>query len=142
MNHLPFSREINIVDSRMNRQIFRYCIVAFLAAALLAGCVATKYFPAEGAKRYPPTKEVKIFRSTPEGKYEILGIVTAEGMNENKLLEKLKTKAMSVGADGLILRRARRKGHTYASERRTEFTTHKVVYEAIAIKWKGIDGKQ
>lgn len=113
-------------------------LVPVLACLVLAaGCVATKYIPAEGAKSYPPTEDLRVFHSSPpEGTYEILGIVAAEGMNENKLLENLKKKAMSVGAEGLILRRFSELSKEYASERRTEFASHKVRYEGIAIRFK------
>ena len=121
----------------MNGAVFRGFVMAAIAAFGLAGCVATKFYPAEGAKRYPPTTQIKVFRSSPpEGTYEILGIATAEGGNDNKLLSNLKKKAMSVGADGLILRRVSEITGSYASERRSEFSTYKIRYEGIAIKFK------
>ncbi len=121
----------------MSGSIFCKLFTAALAAIVLTGCVATKFLPAEGAKRYPPAAQIKVFRtSPPEGTYEILGIVTAEGLNENKLLINLKKKAMSVGADGLILRRASELSGSYTSEWRTEFKKYKIRYEAVAIKFK------
>ena len=109
---------------------------------LLTGCVATKFYPAEGAKRYPPTKEIKLMRtSPPEDAYEILGIVSAEGNNENKLLENLKKKAMLVGADGLIVRRARGLSSVYESERRTQFEKYEVRLEGIAIRFNKPGGE-
>ena len=121
----------------MNRAVFRVFVMAAIAVFGLTGCIATKFYPAEGARRYPPTTQIKVFRSSPpEGTYEILGIVSAEGRNDNKLLANLKKKAMSVGADGLILRRVSEVTGTYASERREEFSTYKMRYEGIAIKFK------
>ena len=121
----------------MNQTLFRGLLPLALAVFALTGCVKTRFFPAEGAERYPPTKEVRVLRSSPpEDSYEILGIVTAEGPNEKKLLEQLKKKAMFVGADGIILRGATDLSGTYASERRTEFTRHRFRLEAIAIKFK------
>ena len=65
-----------------------------------------------------------------------MGLITAEGNNENKLLENMKKKAMSVGADGLVLRKAREFSQKYASERRTEFASYKIRWEALAIRLK------
>jgi len=121
----------------MNRVVFRVFLALALAVFALSGCVKTRFFPAEGAERYPPTKEIRVLRSSPpEDSYEILGIVTAEGPDENKLLAQLKKKAMLVGADGVIIRATRDLSSTYASERRTEFTKYKFRLEAIAIKFK------
>ena len=127
----------SVQEEKMNGSIFRKLIRVALAAIALTGCVTTKFFPAEGAKRYPPTTQIRVFRSSPpEETYEILGIVTAEGLNENELQSNLKKKAMAVGADGLILRRASKITGSYSSERQREFSTQKIRHEGIAIKFK------
>ncbi|MFC1613809.1 hypothetical protein ACFL5K_00760 [Gemmatimonadota bacterium] len=126
----------------MNKLSICTLLIAALTVAVLTGCVTTKFLPAEGAKSYPPTEQIRVMRdSPPENTYEVLGIVAAEGTNEKKLLEKLKIKAMSVGADGLILRKASEISAEYASERHREFSSYEIRYEGIAIRFKNPEVK-
>ena len=121
----------------MTKYIFGISYLIITLIFLAAGCVTTKYLPAEGAKSYPPTKQIRVLSSSPpENTFEVLGLVTAEGTNKRKLLENLKKKAMSVGAEGLIIRMASEISSEYASERRREFSTYEIRFEGIAIRFK------
>ena len=119
------------------KKAFNYFVVpAILTALVVSGCVSTKYLPSEGSKTYPSTEKIIAYRDFPPRGYEILGIVTASGSNKNKMFSRLKEKAMSIGAHAIIMKRATELSREYTSERRTQFKTSKLRYEAVAIRFK------
>jgi hypothetical protein len=121
--------------------IFFLTISTFTAILTLSGCVTTKYFPVKGAKTYPPTDSVAVFRSYPDRPYEVLGVVSATSPEKWRLIAKLKEKAMAIGADALVMKSTKEITQEYTSERKTEFSTSRTRYEAVAIKFKTQEGK-
>jgi len=72
---------------------------------VMIGCTANiNYLPTDSKVTYPPTTSTQIFWKEPTEKYHIIGAVTAEGDSaEEVLFEKLKEKAMALGAEGIII---------------------------------------
>jgi len=125
------------------KKIVLFCSIFCITTTLwIAGCsgISTKYFPAHGAKTYPSTKDLLIFRDYPERQYEILGVVSVSAysgsVSKKRLFSRLKKKAMAVGAHAIVVRPARELTREISSSRRTEFVTSRTVLEAVAIRFK------
>lgn len=92
------------------------------------GCASVSYLPSDSSAVYPPTKKVNIYWSKPDFKYTEIGLLSIESSrSEEALFEKLKKKAMEIGADGLIVKPATQATRASKDKRRLE---------AIAIKFK------
>ncbi len=117
--------------------IFFLTISAFTMILVFSGCVTTKYFPVKGAKTYPPTDSVAVYRAYPKQPYEVLGVVSATSPEKWRLIAKLKEKAMAIGADAIVMKSTKELTQEYTSERKTEFSTSRTRYEAVAIKFIG-----
>lgn len=79
-----------------------------IVGLFFVGCASVSYLPTDDSITYPPTKSVKIFWETPNIPYTKIGIVSAQassdsGYKEEELFKLLKEKAMSIGADGIIM---------------------------------------
>jgi hypothetical protein len=80
-----------------------------LPILLIVGCapkVKVNYLAFDTSVTYLSTDTVQVFWEKPNRDFIVIGLLstTATKANEEKLLEVLRKKAMSVGAQGLILR--------------------------------------
>jgi uncharacterized protein YgiM (DUF1202 family) len=127
----------------MNKLNLTQFFIIVLTVLLVSGCAGVKYIPLESSITYPPTDSVLIFKEKPNVPYTELGIITAESSDygEEKLLDMLKEKAMSIGAHGLIMRPPSSRTRTIVvpvSPGGTPMTPTTTTYEigAIAIRFK------
>ena len=73
---------------------------------LLSGCISVSYLPSDDSHRYSTTTSLKVFwDEMPDQPYVVLGKLTAQSgdYGEEAIFSKLKKKAMSIGADGLLM---------------------------------------
>ena len=115
----------------------------YLSAAVwmltVAGCVKTAYYPAKGAEKYPPTRDLVVLKYYPDQPYIVIGTLRASGVSPEKILAALREKALDYGAEGIIVKPAAEVGNEYASERRSEFKNTELLVEAIAFRYKKPD---
>ena len=71
----------------------------------LSGCASITYLPADNSVTYAPTESLRVYWDEPQEPFTIIGRVSAESedFGEEALFEKLKEKAMAVGAHALIM---------------------------------------
>jgi len=94
----------------------------------IGGCASVSYLPSDSSVIYPPTKKVNIYWSKPDFQYIEIGLLSIESKSsEEALFEKIKKKAMEIGADGIIVKPATQATRASKDRRRLE---------AIAIKFK------
>ncbi len=88
----------------MNKLKLALFIQICLIGLLILGCSRVKYVPVDTAT-YRRTDSIKVYVERPNVPYKELGIITAEGSDydDKKLFDMLKEKAMSVGAQGIIM---------------------------------------
>jgi hypothetical protein len=105
----------------------RWLILVFLII-FIGGCASVSYLPSDTSIVYPPTKKVNVYWSKPEFKYIEIGLLSIESKSsEEALFEKIKKKAMEIGADGIIVKPATQATRASKDKRRLE---------AIAIKFR------
>jgi len=117
------------MDIKVKRRCkVRIMRILFLFLLLLTGCATLSYFPSID-RVYTPTSHVEVLFREPQKDYIIIGKIISEGdiWSHKTLLEKIKKKAMQVGADAILVTEA---GHFQG-----EFGTCQKV-EALALKWK------
>ncbi len=93
--------------------LFRW-IATIIVVFIVIGCARVKYTPLSSMS-YPATNSVKVYWEKPDIPYTELGVITAESSDssQEKLIEMLKEKAMSVGAQGIIMRSATQRTRTF-----------------------------
>lgn len=76
-----------------------------LVLVLLSACAKVNYLPRDPSARYAPASRCEVLWTAPVKPFEEIGLVTAESddYGEVKLLEKLRAKAMKVGADAIVM---------------------------------------
>lgn len=69
------------------------------------GCVSVNFLPTDDTKSYPPTSSVKVYWEEPKEAHQVIGrlSIQSEDYGEEELFKQLKQKAMSVGAQGIIM---------------------------------------
>ncbi len=97
----------------MNKLKLAQLIQIFLIGLLILGCSTVKYVQLDTAT-YPRTDSIKVYLEKPNVPYKELGIITTESSDydDEKLFDMLKEKAMSVGAQGIIMRPPSRRSRT------------------------------
>lgn len=107
---------------------------------LLEGCATVSYLPSNSSRILLPTQTIEIFFEKPQKPYIVLGKVISQSlwssnMPSRNLLDKLKQKAMQVGADAIIIENVTpHKTISGALFFISTWTTQKI--EGLAIKWK------
>ena len=104
--------------------------------AAISGCVSTKYFPAQGAGKYPPSDTLEEFRNYPGRPYTVIGTITALGRSQQKIMEKIRARAMKAGAHAIVVKPPARITQQFESQRRKEFGKSEWKYEAILIRFE------
>ena len=108
-----------------------------LLIIFLTGCATISYLPSS-SRTSTPTTSVEVLWEKPQKLYIELGQVTVESSShtDEQLFEKLKQKAMQIGADAIIVKST----IPYATAPRGSwlFVSGKTVrrLEALAIKYK------
>lgn len=79
----------------------------------LSACVSVSYLPSKATDNYPSTSSVEVFFEKPNKTYIELGLIIVETQpllsgisrftTEETLIEKAKEKAMSIGAQAIII---------------------------------------
>lgn len=101
-----------------------------------AGCVSTKYQPAAGVGKYPPTDNLEVLRNYPDRTHTVLGTISAVGRSERKIMDKIREKAMKAGAHAIVVKPPARITQQYESQRRKEFGKSEWKYEAVLIRFE------
>lgn len=73
---------------------------------LYLGCAGASVNLIDPSKKYEPTKNAILLFDTPIQKHEVLGIVKGIGSqynNESQVIESMRKKAQSIGANALVL---------------------------------------
>ena len=109
-----------------------------LLALLVSGCVSVSYLPTDDNITYPPTNSLKVFWEKPDIPHKVIGMLIAEDYGEEELFAVLKKKAMSIGAQGIIMKSPTQqiRIYGYSSPRAGTFSanrSHRL--EAIAIRF-------
>jgi len=123
----------------MKKPLFVLYLSAAVWMLLVAGCVKTGYYPAKGAEKYPPTRDLVVLKYYPDQPYIVIGTLRARGISQEKILAALREKAMKYGAEGIIVKPGTEIGNEYVSERRSEFKNSELLVEAIAFRYKKLD---
>ena len=119
------------------KKILNIFLLLLLAVSMaIAGCVSTKYRPAKGVEKYPPTDSLHMLKNYPDRTYTVLGTITARGKSENRIMNKIKEKAMKAGAHAIVVKPPARITSEYTSQMRTEFKESEWIYEAVFIRFK------
>lgn len=100
----------------MKKTILFQLFLSVAAVLLISGCARIKYLPVESSMTHPPTDSVRIYWEKPNVPYKEIGMLSAESsdFSEEKLIEMLKEKAMSIGAHGIIMNRTSQQTRTIA----------------------------
>jgi len=72
----------------------------------LAGCSTISYLPSNNIQSYAPSQSVEVLYEKPTKPYVVLGRVSINAMDilsDQTILNRLKQKAMSLGADAIIV---------------------------------------
>jgi len=83
----------------LNRLLF----VTVTALLFLLGCASTKY-PASSSQPVPSTRRVVVYWDKPDRPYMELGTIKVKARSDTEILEKLKQKAMEMGANGVFIK--------------------------------------
>ncbi len=116
--------------------------LAVLGLLLLSGCASTHYEAVDPDVSFEATQAVEVFETKPARPHTVIGVVsaTSDTMDAAALLESLKQKAMSVGAEGIILQETESELATSSDPAAGggEFVTSRVVkrLSAQAIRFK------
>lgn len=105
-------------------------------AFLSAGCVSTKFYPAEGSLRYPASDKVQVLKSLPDRPYIKLGEITARGQDERRILDSIRKQAMEAGAEAIILTPSESRTSGIKEQRQGQFAKEEILMRAIAIRFK------
>lgn len=116
------------------KNVFLFLLLAGCMA--LAGCVSTKYLPAKGVGKYPPTDNLEVLKNYPDRNHTVLGTISAVGRSEEKIMNKIKAKAMKAGAHAIVVKPPARLDNVYTSQMRTEFKKSEWKYEAVFIRFE------
>jgi len=76
-----------------------------ILSLLFSGCASVSYLPSNSSVAYSPTDHVEIYWQRPVKPYVELGLISAQSdsLSEEGLYIKLREKAMSIGANGIIM---------------------------------------
>jgi hypothetical protein len=81
--------------------------LVLLATVIVLSCASVRYFPST-TNSYAPTDRCEVYWHwrTPEFSYTEIGLIVVESdtLEHKKMVEKLKKRAMAIGANGVILR--------------------------------------
>lgn len=89
--------------------------LTILIIVFISSCVHVSYLPTDDMLTYPPTNSLKIYWERPEVSYTIIGMLVAEGEGEEQLFAYIKKKAMSIGAQGIIMRMPAQQTETHGT---------------------------
>ena len=111
------------------RQALKTLCLVFIFGLL--GCASVSYLPSNQYQSFPPVQSVQVLYEKPDKAYIILGKVIAESgdFSDKTLFERLKRKAMKIGAEAIILENTQPAGVDKWGS-----VTHRV--EGLAIRWK------
>ena len=84
----------------------RNILASLVIVLILSGCATISYLPSDSSATFPRTDSIKVFFGKPEVPYTEIGLIVAESgdYTEEVLFGLLKKKAMSIGAQGIIMR--------------------------------------
>jgi len=85
--------------------MIRNVAVLLLVALILSGCASTSAVMLEGGATYPPTQNVQILMQQPSRSFKQIAVLEARGPVNTPLtdlLENMRLKASSIGADAVI----------------------------------------
>jgi hypothetical protein len=73
---------------------------------LLPACATVSYLPSNSSITYPPTNQVEVYWDRPNMPYSEIGMIIVDGdfHGEERLVLKLREKAMAIGANGVIVK--------------------------------------
>lgn len=83
-----------------------YQMLILFLLLLFLGCAGASVNLIDPSKKYEPTKNAILLFDTPIQKHVVIGIVKGVGSqynNESQVIESMREKAQSVGADALVL---------------------------------------
>jgi hypothetical protein len=83
----------------LNKLLF----VTVITLLFLLGCASTKH-PASSSQLVPSTSSVVIYWDKPDRPYMEIGTIKVKAHSDTAMLEKLKQKAMEMGANGVIIK--------------------------------------
>jgi len=120
----------------MKKVLNIFLLLSLAISVAITGCVSTKYRPAKGVEKYPPTDSLKVLKNYPERTYTVIGTITAIGRSEKKIMENIKKRAMKAGAHAIVVKPPARIASEYTSQMRTEFRKSEWKYEAVFIRFE------
>jgi hypothetical protein len=98
---LPERRKRLSVKNKYLDRLLSVTVIAFL---LLLGCANTRYLPSSSGI-YPPTSRAEVYYwDKPDRPFIEMGTINVKAHSEAGMLEKLKQKAMEIGADGVFIK--------------------------------------
>jgi hypothetical protein len=87
-----------------NKYVNKLLSVTVIALLLLLGCASTQYLPSSSGT-YPPTSNAVVYYwDKPDRPCTEMGIINVKAHSETEMLEKVKLKAMEIGADGVFIK--------------------------------------